>query len=616
MFGQLREKMRSLRPVAGVVEVGLAVFPLFVVGLATASFLFGGVCAPWQFTVALLGALGLLLALPGRVWRARLWGALGFLLFLGIVWALAGCFAANGADNSSYHLPVTRLLMMGWNPVLDSTPTQLVARGMPLGGMWHWHVLFIAHPVEVFNAVFGFFTRTPLDLTFPLSAFLLPMTLGAVWRMARGLGWGLGARAAALAALTGELVALGQGVEGAVDAVVGLSGVGLLATMARVLRGERRWAPLLFFSFWMMVAKQSSLLTCFVFWVGFALAALWRFRGAWKAWVLRLACWGVLLVGALCWVCATPYLTSWARFGHPLYPAYTADAERFPTHDITGDFHNRNEDARQMGHVGHLFNAYVSPTLARKWYAWRLKKPGFMPACEVWKQGSPRNDGTGAPTTPVERGLFVGSLGILLLFADRRLLPPILLCLAGLFCFPTQYIGYLRYVPWVALLPCLAAGALCAWLARRVVGHRWFPLGVCAALIVGGLGKAAFCLCIPIDSAWEAHRFLNAPGFTALIPELPEHANNLRLLCRQEPRLKGAEVLPSKSVVPGSHRLALPHFHVVPRAGDALPRPSLYKAASSLPTRAQRYHAYLLFVPRTLCDTFPRLLWARLRELC
>lgn len=402
MFRELREKLGFLRAMAGSLEVGLGLFPLLVVGSATAVFPFEGVCAPWQLWLATLGTVGALLLLSRHAWRARMWGGASFLCFMGIIWVLAGCFASNGYDNSAYHLPVTRLLMMGWNPVLDVTPEQMTqASGLSLEGMWHWHVRFIAHPVEVFNAVFGIFTRTPLNLTFPLTAFLLPVALGATWRLGRSLGWPRPARLAMLAVLMGETFALGQGVEGAVDSAVALAGIGLVATMTRFLRGERCWAPLLLFSFWMMASKQSGMLTCFIVWVCFAVALLWKERAAWRVWVFRLATCGVLLTGALCWVCASPYLTSWKHYGHPLYPTYTADATRFPTQDITGDFNRRNGDAQRMGHLGHLFNAYVSPTLARRWYAWRLGKPDFMPYCEVWIQGNRRDAGFVAPTTPL-----------------------------------------------------------------------------------------------------------------------------------------------------------------------------------------------------------------------
>lgn len=613
MFRESKEKWLPLRTAAGALEVGLGLFPLLVVGLSTAMFPLGNGCAPWQLWMAMLSTMGALCFLPKRTWRARMWGVAGFLGFMGTVWLLAGCFVSNGADNSGYHLPVTRLLMLGWNPVLEATPERLAeVSGLPLEGMWYRHVLFIAHPVEVFNAVFGFFTRTPFDLTFPLTAFLLPLALGAVWRMERDLGWSPCARLASLSVIAGESLQMGQGIEGAVDIVVALAGIGLVASMTRFLHGNRCWAPLLLFSFWMMVAKQSSLLTCFIFWICFSVALLWRNRAAWRVWSLRLTACGALLTGALCWVCASPYLTAWKNYGHPLYPAYTADAVRFPTHDITGDFKDRNEDAQRIGHIGHLLNAYVSPALVRRWYAWRLEKPDFMPYCWVWRQGNRREAGFGAPTTLVDRTIFGGALLLLLAFGGRRVLSPILFCLAGLFCFPTQYIGYLRYVPWLALLPGMAAGALCAWLTQRK--HMFSAVSTATLCCIAGLSKGAFYLCISIDYAWEAERFLDSPGIAALIPDAHMMANNLRLLCRQEARLRETRLLPPNTDALGSYRLTMPHFNVIPRQG-ALPSPSAYKTASTHPTRAQRYRAYLLFMPKTLFCTFPNLLWKRFRSL-
>ena len=48
MFGQLKERLAGWRPTLGVLERELLVFPLAVVLLATATFCFGGTCAPWQ----------------------------------------------------------------------------------------------------------------------------------------------------------------------------------------------------------------------------------------------------------------------------------------------------------------------------------------------------------------------------------------------------------------------------------------------------------------------------------------------------------------------------------------------------------------------------------------
>ena len=69
---------------------------------------------------------------------------------------------------------------------------------------------------------------------------------------------------------------------------------------------------------------------------------------------MRLTFCAGLLGGGLLWICSSPYLTSWAHYGHPLSPAYTVDEERFPVYDITGDFKNRNADAEAMGYLGYF----------------------------------------------------------------------------------------------------------------------------------------------------------------------------------------------------------------------------------------------------------------------
>ena len=122
----------------------------------------------------------------------------------------------------------------------ESTPEALAAfSGLAWEGMWGWHVLYITHPVEVFNAVFGFFTRTPLNLLFPLSFFLLPPMAGAVWRFGRGLGWGRWARTMAAVGVCGALISL-IGMDTPVDCAVGCAGCGTVLSMARVLRGEKK----------------------------------------------------------------------------------------------------------------------------------------------------------------------------------------------------------------------------------------------------------------------------------------------------------------------------------------------------------------------------------------
>ena len=485
--------------------------------------------------------------------------------------------------------------------------------GLAWEGMWGWHVLYITHPVEVFNAVFGFFTRTPLNLLFPLSFFLLPPVAGAVWRFGRGLGWGRWARMVAAVGVCGALISL-IGMDTPVDCAVGCAGCGTVLSMARVLRGERGgWGALLVFSLWMMVAKQSALLTCFVFWACFSVALLWRVRAHWRGAVVRLALCGGLLVGGLCWVCAAPYLTSWVRVGHPLYPACTVDAERFPTHDITFDFHIRNADAQAMGHVGHFLNAFLSPRLCRAYYAWATGRADFMPYCEPWKQAGPGMTGHGAPTLAGWRWALLLSVGVLLAFGGRGCRFPVLACALGAFCFPTHYLGYLRYLPWVMLLPGLAAGALV-----RTVGQRWRRVawGLGVVLMAGCVARATLFVAITLDQAFEVDEASRDPGIRAFVVEREALRNHFLLLTRAVPAWHTVQVLRAEEA-PADEEvrvLAVPHFHVLLGEGREPPT-SRYRTIRACPSRLGRYLRYGTFVPWTLARTFPLLAWRRVQTL-
>ena len=600
----------ALRPSLAVWERMVFVFPLAVVLGATATFWFGGRCSPWHFAAGLAAAAVAALCHRGVSFRGRLGGIGLFALFLGAAWLLTGCMAFAGMDNVAYHLPVTQLLMEGWNPVRTSTAEALTAwSGLPTEGMWIWHVLYIAHPVEVFNAVFAFFTRTPLNLVLPLSLFMLPLAMGAAVRFARGLGWGRWAGAVAGLVLCGTLLSLID-LGCAVDCVVACAGCGTVLSMARIVRGERCWGALLAFSLWMMVAKQSSLLTCFVFWACFAATLLWQARGARLRTALWLAGCGAALTVGLCWVCTAPYLTSWARTGHPLYPAHSVDEAAFPSHDITADFHLRNADAQAMGHVAHFLNAYLSPGLVRAYHAWKLGKPDFLPYCEVWKQMSPRATGYGSPVVASWRGILL--LAFLILMAGGRGLRfPAIVCAVGAFAFPTVYLGYLRYVPWLALLPALAAGRITAWLGAWRPRAAWCGG---AALVLGAMGKSSLIVAFPIDLAFEAEEALGNPGVQALVSEKRLCDNHFRLLIRHAPMFQGARLLAREQVE--DERLlrqwALPHFSVLLREGREPPS-SRYRAITRLPSRTQRYLRYAFFVPETFARTLPTLLWRRLR---
>lgn len=601
-----------MRPAVSVLERMVLMFPLAVVLSATAAFWFGGVCAWWQFAVGVLAAAAAGASHRRVAWRARVAGMGLFAFFLGAVWVATGCLAFNGCDNVGYHLPVTRLLMEGWNPLWEGTPEGLAAAaGLPLGGMWHWHVLYIAHPVEVFNAVFALFTREPFDLVFPLTPFLLLPALGALWRFARGEGWPRWVRLAVALMAVGSLTSVGFALDGGVDQAVAYATVGAMVTMARILRGERAWGALLAFSLWMMVAKQSALLTCFVFWACFAAVGLWRARRAWRGWLARMAACGAALTLGLCWVCTVPYLTSWARIGHPLYPACSADEARFPTYDITFDFHDKNADAEAMGYAGLLLNAYVSPRLARAYYAWKLDRPDFKPWCRVWAQGSGA-DGT-QPTTLPERLILSAAFALLLALGGRGACFVAALGVIGVVAFPPAYVGYLRYVPWIWVMPILAVGALAVAAARK-----WRPAGyaIAGTAAAGALLKGLFFAAIPIDHAFELKAALRDPGLAALYraEETATNANALLLLWRQTPALRDLPLLDADAPHPRKRDFGLPYLAAALKPG-AEPPISYHRSVTRQSSRTQRYLRYLLFVPRTYALALPRLVWWRLGDL-
>ena len=611
MFGQLKERLAGWRPTLGVLERELLVFPLAVVLLATAAFWFGGTCASWQ-TWGGVGISLLAASLDRRVlWKERLRGMALFLLCLAIVWVLSGCLAENAFDNARYRHPVTRLLMLGWNPIETATPEALNALGLaPVGDLPVWHVLFITHAVEVFNASFGLFLGTPFNVALPILFFVVPMALVPIWRLGRDLGWERLSCFVAVMCVLGAVPRLCGAMDSAVDVVVGVCGAGMIAAMVRITRGEREWWTLLGCSLWMITAKQGALLTCFVLWVVFSLALLWRSRTIWVRRLAQLTGCAVFLGVGMLWICAAPYITSWAHYGHPLYPAYTVDAEQFPAYDITWDFEIRNDDARAMGHVGHFFNAYVSSSLTRAYYAWKTGKADFMPYCQVWEQENA--GGLGAANSASVRVLLLASFLVILLFGRGvRLIA--LLCAVGLFCFPTSFLGYPRYIPWVAILHGMAAGIVAHWAIRRVPKWKIGPV-FAGCLGLWGLSLTVMYIAVMIDYRLELTQALRSPGVKAVVLAGGEENANLYLLCKQEPALQRVEILPAKWEGEGLRRFSLPSFSAVLKEG-AEPPPSLYREASGQPTRMGRYLRYALFVPRTYLVSLPKLMWWRIESL-
>ena len=422
------------------VERQLLVFPVAAVLLAFASFLFGGSCAPWQWHLAAVAALaaGFLRRPP----RAGIRGGLLFLAWMCVFWV--GCALRAGAswtDEVSYHFPAVRMLAAGWNPLFCRDPESVLAfAGLEAGECWIDHIVFSPKIVWVFDALAWFFTDDVFNPLEPLLWFVFPCVIARVWRS-------MGGAHVALKILSVPLLwCIVPNAAHTVDAVVALSAIGLLLCFEETLSGKGVDAlSMAVYSFWMLGSKTPGLLHGGFFWVLFLAAIAWKRREE-AGRVCRVA---AAVAAMLLVCCSAPYLTSVRDYGNPFYPKYSFDAKRFPARNLTADFiTERNADAAGMGYCGLYVNAFVSPSLARAWYRWRLGRPDFMPYSRNYKH-YPNDVGDGSCPTRRRMRVFFWLSTVWLLFAAGKSwrLPAlsVVLCTGAA---PPEMLGYIRYIPW------------------------------------------------------------------------------------------------------------------------------------------------------------------------
>ena len=183
--------IRASRGAVLLFERMVWVFPVAVVVLTAVALLCGGRVSAWQWWVPVAGVFAA--AAWGRRMRRERALACGlFAALLAGIWVWAGvCVRGVGVDNIAYHLPATRLLIEGWNPVQASTPGAIAAAmGVEPWEMRLWHVLSVPRTVWLFHAVAYGFTKAPFGLLVTLWPFLFIAAAGQVWRLARPASWG------------------------------------------------------------------------------------------------------------------------------------------------------------------------------------------------------------------------------------------------------------------------------------------------------------------------------------------------------------------------------------------------------------------------------------------
>jgi len=466
------------------------VFPLLVVVLACASFLFGGRCAAWQWWTAVAAVV--FVPFVRKDHRRAAAGAAGLfallLVALRLVIPLFVWDSTERPDLPTCHLPMIQLLIEGWNPVADPMAEGIAASlGLDLWGMAPLHVAFSAKALAVFSAVAYTFTGDPLALTFPLLVFLWLGVLLTAVRTFRGF-----ARLALVAALVFVLPMVAWRMP--VDLAMAFASCGLLLTMLDALRRkECDWNALTAWGAWMATLKLNGALGLAVFAAAFAIAKIRKEREERKRWSARFAAWiavVAVVAGIVSW---NPLGTSWRTFGHPLYPYRTVDAERFPAQDLAWDLQNGNDYLRTMGKAGRFAHAYLSPWATVALYRWKLGRPDFEPECEWWNLEV-------FPDWRVRAALWLMFAVLLFLPAGRPFGIGGLLLLALV---PDAMVGYTRYQPWLSSLGCLAVALAAeraeARLDARLV--RWLSVAVAAALVLVAANK---CCSLAGDAACKA----------------------------------------------------------------------------------------------------------------
>lgn len=471
--GESVDRRQVLGSGLAVFERQVLVFPLLVVFLACASFLFGGHCAAWQWWAAVGAVVGVPFLKRGG-WRTALMAA-G--LFAGLL-VTVKCFLppvlwdnASFPDTRFYQLPMVQLLVEGWNPVVDPLAHGITAKlGLDLWGMAPVHVAFLSKTMAVFAAVAYRFVGDPTGLTVLGLAFLwLGVALQAM-RLFHGVP-----RWVVLAALIWVLPMVPGGVF--VDVSLAFAACGLLFSQVDALRQKQcDWLALSVWTIWMTNIKLNGMLAAVVFWIPFVATMLWLKRHEWPRLLPRFALFGFGMALALCIISWNPFITSWKAYGHPLYPFKTINADKWPVQDLTWDFRVANDDYHAMGKMGIWVREYVSPRLSEAYYRWKLEKDDFAPQRPWYPM----------ETTPQIRLAFWIVILLLLAHPRGRWIGVGGLLLTGII--PSDKIGYLRYQPWISSLGCLAV-ALSAEHAFQSLRQPWKSFvtwGLCS--IFFGLG--------------------------------------------------------------------------------------------------------------------------------
>ncbi len=395
------------------------------------GFFFGKTCSGIPMTIGFCCAF---LGACFDSWRkALVFTAVSGLILIATMFT----FSYTGTDAISYHYPMQRFLIEGWNPVFQSSIEKF--RAIPAEGSFSlYHTLFLPKVSALCGALIACTTGL-----FSGDAFLGYTLIFALWVVSSRFAnheWNCSRFAScAFAAMVTFSSKITSFLAGQVDytAYAALV-IGIFAFLT--WRKSEKLCDLILsalgLSFAMLAKSTGMTCGCMAIVIG---CILTRKNPTFYRVLFVMAIF-ILIVGA------SPLLTAWIQYGSPFYPSITFDPH-VQVVDITSDFVG-NADGESMGYLSRVVYAWFSKTLAVKGCALWHGKPDFAP--EFYVCGG------------------VGGFGVwfcLLMFAS-------LVALAfsrknevfylALFIFfsanfaPLKYIGYSRYFSQIWIVPFLA----------------------------------------------------------------------------------------------------------------------------------------------------------------
>ena len=609
----LKRMWTRIKPILVDLELPILVFPVLVVMIVATTFLFpAGRCGAWQWWLA-VAFTSALCFYKAKDWRRGFAVSGSFILALGCLWMTTKITITSGWDDTlRYHQPAIRMMIDGWNPVWQGT-FEGIEKSVGISPDWMnaYHVISMPRGVWYFCASAFFFTKATYNLLFPLFPILFISVTYVVCRVFKNLGWVYKSAIALL--ILGLIPSHGS----IVDTTVALGAIGLLLSMYYYLKNGRwSWLYLIIFTFWMAISKQTALLHCCVFWTVFV--AINILRKDWKS-LRNVSVVGCIAFSLFAVASVSPYFSAYKNFGHPLYPRYSGNEEKYPPKNITADFFVRNEDAAAMGHLGAYINAFVSRNLAHKYYKIKLDKPDFLPISQTWWQSNRNHATEGTPTYLHYRIEFCLALVILLVWGSLGARFVALAVVAGTLAMPTEMIGYTRYTPW-ALFVC----ALCIPVAvesRRLLAVKYAVFGMALLMLIPSVSKELLDAAIFVDNSYALRRILSKEPPKVLLADYKGDFGasethllaNLILAKKHNPRLANTAILayPFDGVDLSDTQRYKPFFnHSCKVMEDCdLLKFSAHRRLLEIPDRKKRLLSYPLFVGKTFFVTLPKSIW-------